>query len=650
MDKPKTPTQTDRSISLEYFDGKIPYGFISKKKIDWIISERTLIGQGTYGKVYRYDTPYGIVVVKLITHEREIKADYIKEITCLRTINHPNVIRLLDVFFTQDEIGIVLPLRSTTLDRIIHDGYLQVSKSRKIDLTPIIIDSIIYQIIQGMIAIQDANILNGDYKLDNVLVFPSDDGKCIRIEISDFGLANVDECFEKPFEWELFIPNYRPPELGLYREHLDEPYNTRPKFPLYTRKADSWVLGCMIYRIFAGKNIFDLIDDEDTSFYRKIGAISPNNIPKGEETNLTILLANWINNKKDEKDIEEEDEVEYENEDDEEEQRQKKLYYNYLDIDIDQEEDNGRDMDLITKIENNVPEKYVNIIYKLLKFYPQQRLDIREVANYPGLFDELKNKETCIVNSQKSNLTQRDDLDAYCFDYLDSSQFPIGNKNLRTANPRSRINIIDICEQLISMIGFETDLGGRTKALTVVLLDTYAERNASEGGTGAITFSHIGGAILVAVAFYGVIIDTEQIVELIVQTDTDTIFTYALQVFASADFRLIRSTSYDLIRIYRNEYKPEVVDTAYWLLQISYMTNIYKVYSHEQICFGIYLISQLSSNQNANMVPRDREVAQYLLNEINSISRYINDTILDRTRRGRVDVKNKWNKLLSLKL
>jgi len=153
MDNPKTPTAEDKGISTSYFNGKIPYGFISKKPIDWIMSERTLIGKGTYGQVYVYDTPHGSVVVKLINHEYQVKENYIKEITFLNAINHPNVINLLDVFFTKEEIGIVLPLRSTTLERIIDEGHLKISKSRKIDLTPVILDSIIYQIIRGMIAI-----------------------------------------------------------------------------------------------------------------------------------------------------------------------------------------------------------------------------------------------------------------------------------------------------------------------------------------------------------------------------------------------------------------------------------------------------------------------------------------------------------------
>lgn len=618
MDKLKTPTQADKPLSTEYFNGKIPYGFISKREIDWIKSERSLIGEGTYGKVYRYETPHGLVVVKLITHNNQVKENYIKEITFLRTINHPNVIRLLDVFFTRDEIGIVLPLRSTTLDRVLGDKHLKVTKSKKIDITPIIVDSIIYQIIQGMIAIQDNNILNGDYKLDNILVYPSENGECIRIQISDFGLANVDECFEKPFEWELFIPPYRPPELGLYREHTEEGYDTRPEFPLYTRKGDSWVLGCIIYHILTGKYLFEPKDNEgkDTSFYREVVGMKVDDIV--EEDGMTQLLKKWID-------------------------------YD----DIDETEDSERDMKLLNNIEDTVPEKYAIIIYNLLKFYPQERMDIREVANYPGLFDEvLANKNLCITRPQKSIGTKREeDIIAYCLAFLNAVQFSIGNKKIQTLTPRNRVVIMDGCEQLVSTFGFEVDLSGRVKALTVVLLDTYSERNASEGGEGVITFSHLAGAFLVAVAFYGeVVVETEEILNLIDNVSVSNIFSCALQVFASVDFKLVKSTSYDLIRIDRSEHKLEVVDTAYWLLQISYMTNIYKIYSHEQICFGIYLISELLNNRRVNIVPKDREVAAYLLKDVKNISKYIDNDILNGTRRGGVNTEEMWNNLLSLEL
>lgn len=614
MDKPKTPTQqSTKVLSTDYFNGKVPYGFISRKEIDWIKSERSLIGKGTYGRVYRYDTPYGLVVVKLIKHNFDIKENYIREISLLRSIEHPNVITLLDVFFTKEEIGIVLPLRSTTLDRILQDNYLKLSKSRKIDLTPIIIDSIIYQIIQGMIAIQDNNILHGDYKLDNVLVFPSSSKDCIRIEITDFGLANVDECFQKPFEWELFILSYRPPELGLYREHLDEGYDTRPTFPLYTRKGDSWVLGCMIYHILTGKYLFDPEHDEDTSFYRETSSMKVEDFTE-EETELTKLMKQWID---------------YDN--------------------LNSKEDSKLDKELLTKLEGELPEKYAGIVFGLLRFYPQEREDIRDVANF-RIFDEVRN--LCVPKNKKSiPIKRNNDTVAYCLEFLTTVQFSIGDR-VEFTNRKTRVILMEICRELVDTFGFEMDLSGRVNALTVEFLDVFADRNIREGGkewNQGKNISYICGAFLVAVAFYGeVLIETEEIVKFIQQSNSETIFSCALQIFASLDFKLVKSTTYDLIRINSSEYNDKVVEVAYWILSLSYMTNIYRQYSCEKICFGIYHISSILNNKRVNNVSNDAEVGRYLLKEIKETSKYIDIQHLEKLSIW--DSTKLWSTLLSLNI
>jgi len=448
-------------------------------------------------------------------------------------------------------------------------------------------------------------------------VYPSENNECIKIQISDFGLANVDECFDKPFEWELFIPPYRPPELGLYREHLEEGYDTRPTFPLYTRKTDSWVLGCMLYAILTGKDIFQPKSDTDTSFYREIVGMKVDDIENEDE--LSQLLKLW---------------VEYDN--------------------IDREEDSKRDGEILKKIQKNVPEKYVTIIYSLLKFYPQERMDIRDVANYEGLFDDVK--DLCISKPTKSiDVMRGDDTVAYCLEYLNKVQFPVGDKRIETTTKKHRVMIIDACEQLVSTFGFEVDLGGRVKALTVALLDTFAERNIREMGKEwkqETYYPYLAGAFLVSVAFYGevITIETLDIVGAIGTSDVYSVFSCALQVFASIDFKLVKSTSYDLVRINKSEYSQDVVNTAYWLLQISYMTNIYNEYSHERICFGLYLLSQILNDKKVNNLPTDREVAVKLLKEIRQIRKYIDDELLAATMREGVYPKEMFEKLLLLKL
>jgi cyclin-dependent kinase 7 len=106
-----------------------------------------------------------------------INLSAIRELKTLQELNHPNVIRIRDVFAHNSNINLVLDFMCAELEQIIKD-------KRNIDLTVGHIKSFMLQILEGIAHIHQNWILHRDLKPGNILI---DDKKCLKI--SDFGLA-----------------------------------------------------------------------------------------------------------------------------------------------------------------------------------------------------------------------------------------------------------------------------------------------------------------------------------------------------------------------------------------------------------------------------------------------------------------------------
>ena len=95
----------------------------------------------------------------------------------------------------------------------------------------------IRQIIMGVYFLNSYNIIHGDIKPNNILVF--DD----VLKLTDYGL--VRDCkFNKGISSDrrkLYTINYRPPECNNFS---------------YSLKSDIWALGCTIYEIYYGQKYF----------------------------------------------------------------------------------------------------------------------------------------------------------------------------------------------------------------------------------------------------------------------------------------------------------------------------------------------------------------------------------------------------------
>lgn len=160
--KLKTPVVKDLSVYT--------IGNDNLKK--WTTGEDDIIGEGSFGKVYKafyYGTPVAVKVMKLKDEA------LIEEVSNLIRLHHPNVVSVI----AYDDMRIIMPL---------FDG-----NASKIG-TPEELVIVARDVMRGLVYMH-AHVkcfMHGDLKPDNILVTRGFDGKIVKAIIGDIGLSR--EC------------------------------------------------------------------------------------------------------------------------------------------------------------------------------------------------------------------------------------------------------------------------------------------------------------------------------------------------------------------------------------------------------------------------------------------------------------------------
>ncbi|KAF9813682.1 hypothetical protein IEO21_05453 [Rhodonia placenta] len=197
------------------------------------------LGEGEFGKVkLGLHIQYGEeVAVKLIrrgnidTTVRMSKVE--REIEVLRSLKHPNIVRLYDVIETDKYIGIILEYASggELFDHILAHRYLREKDACKL----------FSQLISGVWYIHQKKIVHRDLKLENLLL-----DRHRNVIITDFGFANrFEHRADDLMQTSCGSPCYAAPELVI-------------SDGLYVGSAvDIWSCGVILYAMLAGYLPFD---------------------------------------------------------------------------------------------------------------------------------------------------------------------------------------------------------------------------------------------------------------------------------------------------------------------------------------------------------------------------------------------------------
>lgn len=207
----------------------------SEAQIGSYIPIRSL-GEGTTGKVklaMPKDEPDNTVAIKVIDKSRFLEKSNLekkvqREISLMRLVKHPNILKLTDVFESEKHLYIVLEYakQGELFDYLISNR--TIPEDQALDF--------FRQIILAIEYLHHFGICHRDLKPENILL-----DSCFRIKIADFGFARWTK---NVADTSCGSPHYAAPEVI-----SGKPYDGR--------KADIWSCGVILYALLAGFLPFD---------------------------------------------------------------------------------------------------------------------------------------------------------------------------------------------------------------------------------------------------------------------------------------------------------------------------------------------------------------------------------------------------------
>ena len=206
-----------------------------------------MIGQGAYGIVFKgkKEDTGEVVAIKRIpfsdsTPEGGVPCNVIREISLLRELNHPNVVKLYDIIQKQP-IGLFLVFEFVSYDLKTYMDQYQTSDdiNDRVGLPLHSVKSFLRQILAGVSCCHTHRILHRDLKPHNLLI--SGDGK--HVKLADFGLARLSAIPNGPYTFEVVTLWYRAPELLLGANR-------------YSTAVDVWSIGCIFAEMASGMPLF----------------------------------------------------------------------------------------------------------------------------------------------------------------------------------------------------------------------------------------------------------------------------------------------------------------------------------------------------------------------------------------------------------
>lgn len=199
------------------------------------------LGQGSYGEVYKVhdkteQKDYAIKVIKKQFEAEGIPTDALREITILKKMNHPNIIRLNQIFTGKNHIELCLDYCDFDLKQF-KEKYME-EESIYNDQT---ITHIMFQILKGMDYLHSKMIMHRDLKPQNILVNYTN--QLIQVRIGDFGLSRKFTIPNKQYTKEVSTLWYRAPEL--MRGNCN-----------YSIGVDIWSIGCIFAELYLNCPLF----------------------------------------------------------------------------------------------------------------------------------------------------------------------------------------------------------------------------------------------------------------------------------------------------------------------------------------------------------------------------------------------------------
>ncbi|KNC46360.1 CAMK/CAMK1 protein kinase [Thecamonas trahens ATCC 50062] len=189
------------------------------------------LGAGSFSKVYHgvHNISGDEVAVKIIDKDAVGEKTHmlLTEVEIMQSIDHPNVITLLEIFETPSQLVLVMELVSggELFERIVQKGNLSEAEAA----------GIVRQILQALKYLHSRNVVHRDLKPENLLFAKPGAGGVVKI--ADFGLSTV--CDDGSWlQTACGTPGYVAPEIL--------------KSSGYSTPVDLWSVGVILYILLCG--------------------------------------------------------------------------------------------------------------------------------------------------------------------------------------------------------------------------------------------------------------------------------------------------------------------------------------------------------------------------------------------------------------
>jgi calcium/calmodulin-dependent protein kinase I len=203
-----------------------------------------------------------VVAVKCIDRNglpEEDESSLRQEVEILRSLDHPNIVKLLDFFEEEKFFYVVLEFLpgGELFERIVKKSFYNEKEARDVVRT----------VCLGMKYCHDRGIAHRDLKPENLLLTTANDDAIVKI--ADFGFA-IKGAAKSSLQTQCGTPGYVAPEI----------LNNKP----YGKAVDMWSIGVITYILLGGyppfhdenqKNLFKKIKKGEFEFHEEYwGAVS----------------------------------------------------------------------------------------------------------------------------------------------------------------------------------------------------------------------------------------------------------------------------------------------------------------------------------------------------------------------------------------
>lgn len=184
------------------------------------------LGEGTYGVVYKaknIETGETVALkkIRLEVEDEGVPSTALREISVLKTLEHPNVVKLKDVEHSDNRLYLVFEYLDQDLKK-----HMDNVKTKY--LKPMLVKSYVCQMLLGIDFCHKRGVMHRDLKPQNLLIDMNG-----RLKLADFGLARAFCIPVRAYTHEVITLWYRAPEILLGSRH-------------YSTGVDIWSIGCIM--------------------------------------------------------------------------------------------------------------------------------------------------------------------------------------------------------------------------------------------------------------------------------------------------------------------------------------------------------------------------------------------------------------------